>query len=167
MAFRLQSCSQIRVSAKLPLMPHLIKGGMVAGPPRAARSSERPARPSATEEPFYMEMSRRRSEPAEPTRPGQLLTSSRTNHPGCSDGNLARTMPQLNTDEPASIFWLCRAINYTSQAGWILAHILTRCQRSWWFTPGCAALQEEEDEAGKLPASAQRLLLLWLCVDCW
>lgn len=26
-------------------------------------------------------------------------------------------IPQLNTDEPASIFWLCWAINYMSQAG--------------------------------------------------
>lgn len=164
MASRLQSCSQISLSAQLPLIPHLIKGGVMAGRPQAARSSGRPAPPSAAEEPLYMEMSPRRSGPAEPSR---LLTGSRTNHPGCSDGNLARTIPQLNTDEPASIFWLCWAINYASRAEWILAQILTRCQCSWWFTPGCAALQEEEDEAGKQPASAERLLMLWICVDWW
>ncbi len=69
MASRLQSCSQIRLSAQLPLMPHLIKGGVMAGPPQAARSSEHPALLSAAEEPLYMEMSPRRSGPPSPARP--------------------------------------------------------------------------------------------------
>lgn len=46
-------------------MPHLIKGGVVAGPPQAAHSSEHPAPLSAGEQPLYMEMSLRRRGPAE------------------------------------------------------------------------------------------------------
>lgn len=65
MASRLLGCSQIRLSAQLPPVPHLIKGGVVAGPPQAAHSSEHPAPLSAGEQPLYMEMSLRRRGPAE------------------------------------------------------------------------------------------------------
>lgn len=70
MASRLQSCSQIRLSARLPLIPHLIKGGVVAGPPQATCSSEHPALLSAREEPLYMEMSPSRSGPSKLSQPG-------------------------------------------------------------------------------------------------
>lgn len=55
-------------------MPHLIKGGVVAGPLLRAAS-------------LYG------NEPATL----RLLTGSGTNHPGRSDGNLARTIPRLHT----------------------------------------------------------------------
>lgn len=52
----------------------------MAGPPQAARSSERPALLSAGEEPLYMEMSLRRWGPRR-AEPAGLFTNSRTNHP--------------------------------------------------------------------------------------
>lgn len=37
-------------------------------------------------------------------------------HPVCLGGNLAQMIPQLNTDEPASILWPSWDVNYMTEA---------------------------------------------------
>lgn len=148
-----RSCSQIRLSAQLPLMPHLIKGCVMAGLPA----------------PIHRGASLYGNEP-ETLRPSRArrvsLTNSRTNHPRCSDGNLApddsttQQLSRLNAKK-ASLFWLHWAVNYMSQEGRVNPrpdiNTLSRA-------PGDL---RREDEAEKTPATAEQLLILRLCVDGW